>query len=43
MTRSLLGSRLAKLTVGAFLVAIAQQGIGQQMKHKPISSKRRMA
>src|SRR6266446_6477376 len=39
MTISLLGSRLAKLTVAAFLVAIAQPGIGQQLKHKPISVK----
>src|SRR5436190_20208123 len=39
MTISLLGSRLAKLTVAAFLVAIAQPGIGQQPKHKPISVK----
>src|SRR2546423_3825945 len=39
MTISLLGSRLAKLTVAAFLVAIAQPGLGQQPKHKPISVK----
>src|SRR6266568_8867018 len=39
MTISLLGSRLAKLAVAAFLVAIAQPGIGQQLKHKPISVK----
>jgi len=40
MTISLRGSRLAKLTVAAvFLVAIAQPGLGQQLKHKPISVK----
>src|SRR2546428_12595008 len=39
MTISLLGSRLAKLTVAAFFVAIAQPGLGQQPKHKPISVK----
>jgi pimeloyl-ACP methyl ester carboxylesterase len=44
MTISLLGSRLARLTLAAVLVAIAptgfgQQGSGQQLKHKPISVK----
>src|SRR3954470_5641051 len=44
MTISLLSSRLAKLTVAAFLVAIAptgfgQQGSGQPLKHKAISVK----
>ena len=39
MTISLPGSRLAKLTVAAFLVAFVQPGIGQPLKHKPISVK----
>src|SRR6185295_5878434 len=44
MTISLLGSRFAKLTIAAFLVAIAptgfgQQGSGQQLKHKALSVK----
>src|SRR5437879_1828076 len=39
MTISLPGSRLARLTVAAFLVAIAQPGLGQQPKHQPISVK----
>src|SRR5438477_5138662 len=39
MTISLPGSRLARLTVAAFLVAIAQPAIAQQPKHKPISVK----
>ena len=39
MTISLLSSRFARLTVAAFLVAIAQPGLGQQLKHKPISVK----
>src|SRR5882757_6125117 len=43
MTISLLGSRLAKSTIAAVLVAIAPTGFGQpgsgQLKHKPISVK----
>src|SRR5256885_14584482 len=39
MTMSLPGSRIATLAIAAFLLASAQPGIGQQLKHKPISVK----